>query len=120
MKALLLVAHGSRRSESNDEIALLADRIEAINEGVYAHIRHAFLELAEPDIGTAIDALAALGATAVDVAPYFLSAGRHVSRDVPELIEQSAASHRAINFRILPHIGAIEGMPRLILQNAAA
>ena len=120
MKALLLVAHGSRRRQSNEEIARLSGRLSLLNAGTYATISHAFLELADPGIDTAVSALAELGVTQIDVAPYFLSAGRHVSRDVPRLISQSNKAYPAIRFRILPHVGATDGMPELIMQTAAA
>ena len=47
MKALLLVAHGSRRKLSNDEVILLADKLRNNCSRQYSIVNAAFLELAE-------------------------------------------------------------------------
>ena len=47
MKALLLVAHGSRRKQSNDEFVLLADKLRNNCSQQYDIVNAAFLELAE-------------------------------------------------------------------------
>ena len=47
MKALLLIAHGSRRQQSNDEVIELADKLKKNSVGQYDIIHAGFLELAE-------------------------------------------------------------------------
>ena len=44
------------------------------------------MELAEPSIEQAMRACVARGAGRVVVAPYFLSRGRHIARDIPALV----------------------------------
>ena len=46
MKQLLIVAHGSRRSASNDEIRVLAGKIAEYLELPAQRVQVAFLELA--------------------------------------------------------------------------
>ena len=118
MNALLLVAHGSRRAESNKEVAALADRLRQTAQKEYSLVAHAFLELAEPSIGDAIDTLAKAGVAEVVVSPYFLSAGRHVVEDVPNIIGEANRRHPDMSFVVLPHIGAVSRMPELILESA--
>ena len=48
MKALLVVAHGSRREQSNTEIKELAQRIAAQAGQDFDLVECAFLELADP------------------------------------------------------------------------
>ena len=48
MKQLLIVAHGSRRSASNDEIRVLAGKIAEYLELPAQRVQVAFLELALP------------------------------------------------------------------------
>ena len=48
-----------------------------------------FLELAEPSIPDGIQRCIDAGATEVVVVPYFLSAGRHVSEDIPAEVEKT-------------------------------
>jgi len=47
MKALLLVAHGSRRQQSNDEVVKIAETLKAHCSGEYQIIYSCFLEIAE-------------------------------------------------------------------------
>ncbi len=48
MKAILLVAHGSRRAESNTEIARLTERLGTKAKSQFEIVEHAFLELCDP------------------------------------------------------------------------
>ncbi|OYZ55778.1 MAG: hypothetical protein B7Y21_13875 [Hydrogenophilales bacterium 16-61-112] len=94
MSSLLIIAHGSRRGASNDEVRQLADQVRAQPHHAYDHIGAAFLELAEPSIQEGLAALVAQGATDIIAFPYFLAAGTHVAQDIPEAIaEFSAASN---------------------------
>ena len=105
MKSLLLVAHGSRRMESNEEIAAIANTLRERLKGKYAAVEHAFLELAEPSIPNAIDQLIDRGSKEVNILPYFLSAGRHVHEDVPDIVQSKQKEHSKINIRVFPYLG---------------
>ena len=114
MRHLLLVAHGSRREESNREVRALADAIREISSGQFAEVRCAFLELAEPALTDALEALIAGGATDVVIVPYFLAAGRHVARDIPETLAQAQRRHPHVRFTTAPYIGAAPQMRDLV------
>ena len=96
MNALLLIAHGSRREASNQEVRDLAARVARVAAGHFDMVIPAFLEIAEPDIPGGVDRCVAAGATHVNVVPYFLSAGRHVAADIPEQLEQARHRHPGI------------------------
>jgi sirohydrochlorin ferrochelatase len=118
MKALLLVAHGSRRAASNTEVLELAATMAGEVADSFAVVEAAFLELAEPDIPTGVRLCAERGAQSVTVVPYFLAAGTHVVNDIPSIIEALRADFPALEFRVARHIGASELMPGLIRQCA--
>lgn len=118
MKALLIVAHGSRRPESNDEIRALAQKAAARAGDAYAHVGSAFLELAEPSIPDGIQHCIDQGATDVTIMPFFLSAGRHVVTDVPEMVQLKQREHPQVTIRMAPYLGVSGLMPELILQSA--
>jgi len=105
MKSLLLVAHGSRRAESNAEIAVVAKSLSDRVQGHYAQTGHAFLELAQPSIPDGIDELVKNGATEITILPYFLSAGRHVHEDVPEIVNLKQKQYNDVKLHIAPYIG---------------
>ena len=118
MKALLIVAHGSRRVESNDEVRALTGRLGAQADGSYARVQCAFLELAEPSIPDGLRAAIRAGATQVIVVPYFLSAGRHVVMDIPAEIEVVHKEYPDIDIVLAPYVGAAAGLTELLLQQA--
>ena len=118
MHILLLVAHGSRRAASNEEVRELAARLESISWDRFDKVIPAFLELAEPEIPEGIDACVAAGATEVTVLPYFLSAGRHVAHDIPEELEKAQMKHPNLPIRVANYIGQNAEMPMLLLQAA--
>jgi sirohydrochlorin ferrochelatase len=55
MKALLPVAHGSRRKQSNDEVIHLAEKLKNNCGDQYGIIKFAFLELVDILIPDGID-----------------------------------------------------------------
>lgn len=114
MKALVLVAHGSRRLASNQEVITLSKVIAEQMKEEYPIIEAGFLELAEPLIPDAINCCVNQGASDVCIVPYFLSAGRHVQEDVPAEVDKARAMNSEIPMEILPHIGASDLMLDLI------
>jgi sirohydrochlorin ferrochelatase len=116
MKALLLVAHGSRREQSNNEIAALAKRLEALAAGGFDCVGYAFLERATPGIGDQVRAYAARGIRQIVVFPYLLAMGQHVATDIPACLAQLKVEFPEIDICLTPHVGAARGMPALILE----
>jgi len=78
----------------------------------------AHLELAEPSIPEAIEAAIAAGAREVRVLPWFLSAGRHVSEDIPARVAAVQARYPDLPICLLGHAGALPGMAELLLTAA--
>jgi len=118
VKALLLVAHGSRREASNDEVRELTWQLGRL-DGSFQHVACAFLELAEPSIPDGLRTAIAAGAGEVVVLPYFLSAGRHVVTDIPAEVAVVQAEHPDVPIRVAPYLGAADGVARILLQQAA-
>lgn len=118
MTALLLVAHGSRRMESNEEVRYLTDRLRERAGGRFDWVGHAFLELAEPSIPQAVTQAAEAGAREVLVLPYFLSAGRHVVKDIPEEVAAALREHPGLKVQVAPYLGAMAGVSDLLLDTA--
>ena len=62
MKALLVLAHGSRKKESNDEVMSLAQELDSSGHSGYDRVLCAFNQFSVPSAGSQIEALAAMGA----------------------------------------------------------
>jgi sirohydrochlorin ferrochelatase len=118
MKALLLVAHGSRRKQSNDEVAILAETLKKYCSEQYSITRSAYLELAEPLIPDGIKQCIDDGASSIIVLPYFLNSGRHVIEDIPNIVNQAKQSHPDLEIHIAQHLGASELMMELLIKAA--
>jgi len=115
MSHLLVIAHGSRRQASNEEVRGLTSRLAERAGKRFEHVSCAFLELATPSIAEAVDACVAAGARDILVLPYFLSAGRHVAEDIPGELAPGRENHPHVTIRVLPYVGAEEGMLDLML-----
>jgi sirohydrochlorin ferrochelatase len=103
MKALLLIAHGSRRAEANADLHHVAERMLA--RGRYPVVQVSYLELADPDIPTGGALCVERGATAVVMLPYFLSAGVHVREDMETARADLAAKFPHVTFTLAEPLG---------------
>ncbi|OOZ35771.1 sirohydrochlorin chelatase [Solemya velesiana gill symbiont] len=117
--ALLLVAHGSRREASNDEVRAVAQKLAALAGERFSQVDAAFLELAEPSIPDGIARCCERGAQRVLVLPYFLSAGRHVVTDIPSDVDQGRTRCPEVAVELCGYLGGSEAMPELLLELAA-
>lgn len=118
MRSLLLVAHGSRRESSNEEIRRLAVLLAERAAGRFDRVGCAFLEIADPRIPDGIEAAVKAGATEVVVLPYFLSAGRHVAEDIPDLVTGKQVEHPDVAIRLAPYLGQADGVSEILLALA--
>jgi len=118
MKGLLIIAHGSRRESSNNEVRTLTESIKTRVDSQFNIVDCAFLELAEPSIPDGIALCIQQGATEVIVMPYFLSAGRHVIEDIPEEVSKAQNNYPDVSITIADYLGSMAGIPDLIASQA--
>ncbi|RXJ98335.1 hypothetical protein CRU98_09855 [Arcobacter sp. CECT 8986] len=118
MNSLILIAHGSRVEDSNNEVVSLIKRLKDKNKDENLCISYAFLELAEPSIEHSIKEQIKKGCKKIILLPYFLAQGKHVKVDIPNEINKYKDLHKNIEFVLLPHLGANDMIIDLILSNA--
>jgi len=118
MRSLLLVAHGSRRAESNAEIGRLAARVAERAGARFDVVEHAFLELAEPLIPDGVSRCLERGATSVSVVPYFLARGTHVAEDIPEQVDIARAAHPDADIRVTDYLGTSDALVDVLVRLA--
>lgn len=63
------------------------------------------MELAEPSISSAYQRCVDQGATRIICYPFFLSKGRHVVTDIPELLEAAAQSYPQVPYTLTAPLG---------------
>jgi len=119
-KALIIVAHGSRRDFSNEEVRALGEKVKSLQGGDYGDVMTAFLEFAAPSLEESILTCINNGVEEVVVLPYFLASGKHVSRDVPEVLKKIEASYPNVTLILKEHIGSDSGMVKLLSDIASS
>lgn len=114
MQSILLIDHGSRRTEANLMLECMANLVQTL-VGASVAVRHAHMELAEPSISAGVDACVAAGATEVIAFPYMLSPGRHSTSDIPSLVAQAARRHEGVAVRTTDAFGVDEKLAEIVL-----
>lgn len=102
-RAIILFGHGSRDPLWRLPMESVATRVRNANPGV--PVRIAFLELEQPDLGTAAAELVLAGATEITILPMFLGAGRHAREDLPALVQQMQQARPDIRFILQRPVG---------------
>jgi sirohydrochlorin cobaltochelatase len=102
-RALVLFAHGARAQSWAAPFERLRDQSQARLPGV--PVRLAFLELMEPRLPAAVDALVGEGVDDITVVPVFLGQGGHLLRDLPELADGIRAAHPGLRLAVAGAIG---------------
>jgi sirohydrochlorin ferrochelatase len=112
--AVLLIAHGSRRAEANDDLVQLAKLVA--DRGRYQIVEVSYLELAEPSIPQGGRNCVNRGASIVLMMPYFLSAGVHVVNDLQAMRSDLANQFPQVEFVLCPHLGLHPLMAEIVLD----
>ena len=118
MNILLLVAHGSRREESNLEVDSLSKKMLKFNSSQFDQVMPAFLEFASPSIPKAIEKCSEMGAQRVTVLPYFLSAGVHINRDIPDEVNKASQDFPNLEINVTNYFGSREEIAELLMKTA--
>jgi uroporphyrin-III C-methyltransferase len=103
-RAVLVVGHGSRRAEANEDVREAARLIG--ERGGFSLIAAAFLEIEHPNISEGFAQLVERGAQHLTVHPYFLSPGRHTRGDIPVEVREATSEHPGITYEITEPLAA--------------
>jgi len=117
MKALLLIAHGSRRAEANADLEFIAQAMRA--RGTFGFVQCSYLELVEPTIIAGGEACVGQGASEVVMLPYFLSPGVHVREDLIEAQNELSAKFPAVKFALAEPLGRHPLLLEIVEQRVA-
>jgi sirohydrochlorin ferrochelatase len=115
--ALLLIAHGSRRQEANEDLEHIAEQLRGHDR--YAFVQPSFLELSEPTIAEGGALCVARKVKRVVMLPYFLSAGVHARDDLTAARDELATKFPDVEFRLAQPLGRHPLLVEIVLQRAA-
>jgi len=101
--ALLVVGHGSRSAAGVAEYWKLAEVVRS--QAPDLDVGCGFIELAPPDLDTAIDDLVAGGATSVVASPLILLGAGHLKNDGPAALHRGRHRHPGVDFHYARDLG---------------
>lgn len=117
-QAVLLVGHGSRKTEANDALVRLCGLVKSKRPG--AVIVHGFLQFAQPDLPGALARLATDGVEEVTIVPVFLYEGVHIQEDIPEVLTEEAEKYPDMRLILAPVLGIDERMADIVWDRVDA
>ncbi|MEC7876177.1 MAG: CbiX/SirB N-terminal domain-containing protein [Pseudomonadota bacterium] len=117
MKALIILAHGSARKESNQEIENLTNHIRTLIKNEFEIVNYAFLEISKPSLINSIESIVSKNVYEITIFPYFLNSGIHIKSDIPNIVKSARTKYPDCKFNLSPPIGANKEMPELILKH---
>jgi len=102
-EGIIILGHGSRREDANDEIREITQKLKKKNPtGIY---EVAFLEFGKPSLVDAIEGLLEEGVEKVVIMPMFLTVGNHMHRDIPGKILRLKTTYPNVKFVFAQHLG---------------
>jgi sirohydrochlorin ferrochelatase len=114
-RALLIVDHGSRRSEAHTHLERVAAEVRRLAPGLRVHVGH--MDVVPPSVSEAIATCVRDGAEEVVVHPFFLVPGLHLTHDLPSLVAAAAREHPGVRIRMTAPLGSMPGLADLVLQS---
>ena len=120
-ESILLLGHGSPKKEANN-----LDKVAEMLHGMIHHgcsdacVGVAYMEFAAPRIPDAIKKAIEGGARKIVLHPFFLSAGQHVTKDIPGMIEEARGLYPGVTFIYTEPLGIHEKLAQIVMERISA
>lgn len=108
MKGIILFGHGARNAEYIEPFRRIRAAVEALQPDVPVEI--GFLELTQPPLEASIEALVGRGVKQIRIVPIFFAPGRHVLKDLPQLLGNAAERFPDLEFEVAACVGEVESV----------
>lgn len=116
MRGLIIIAHGSKKELSNNEFKELVNEIRNEDKH-FKEVDAAFLEFAIPNIDMVVREYIEKNITKIYFYPYFLNSGKHVSVDLPNIINSLQNLYTNMDFVLLKHFGKSNKISDIIIND---
>lgn len=120
-ESILLLGHGSPKQDANnlDKVAVMLHRM--LHPGcAETCVSVAYMEFAAPKIPDAIRHAVDSGAKKIILHPFFLSSGMHVTKDIPEMIDEARTLHPDVKFTYTEPLGIHEKLAQIVMERISA
>ena len=116
-RGIVLLAHGSRDERWREPIEAVA--VQVLQDDPAARVVCAYMELATPDLHSAVAGLIAGGATAIHIVPLFLGMGKHAREDLPLQLDTLRKAWPQVDFSLARIVGEEPELVELLARIAA-
>lgn len=118
MTGVLILAHGSRRKETENTLLKIIEMVKAelradLNTTL---IEYAFLQFSKNNLETALHKLVDQGVTEIKIIPYFLFNGVHILEDIPAEINDFLEAYPEIKISFGQTLGADKRLADIIVD----
>lgn len=114
MKGILILAHGSKRVQTQKILDSLTKKV--ISKSKINLVESAYLQFSEKDLKKGIECLLEKGATNIKVMPMFLFDGIHVTQDIPNELEEIKGQYPNVEINLTDHIGDDDRIADIIID----
>lgn len=111
-KATIIIAHGSPLQQANEDIKQLIQQVSQANPDQV--VRPSFLSVGSPSLKESIEDLVDQNINKIDIIPYFLARGNHITKDIPLIVETMNQKYPSLVFKVLEPIGYRDEMLDLL------
>ena len=114
MNGILILAHGSKRQETEVILNSLIEKVK-VKTGE-EHVYPAFLQFSELNLEKGIKNLVEKGASCIKIMPMFIFDGVHVTQDIPNELKEIIAKYPQVKIKISGHIGDDDKLADIIVD----
>lgn len=118
MEGVIVLAHGSRRQETDRILNSLTQKVAAKAAGQM--IVPAYLQFSQQSLEKAVETLAREGVNRIKVVPMFLFDGIHVTEDIPEELEAIRMKYPEIAIQMSRHLGDDDRIAEIIVDRMSS
>ena len=110
--AVIILGHGSRSTDADAAIRAIVQGV--MKAGKFAVVEHAFLQYVPPSLQDVLARCVDQNVDRIVIVPFFLQAGAHVTRDIPELVERARKQYPSVDIIVTGYVGAHPLMARIV------
>lgn len=114
IEGAILLAHGSRKEEANEEIRQMTEMVQETDRDRFYET--AFLSLGYPQLADAVESLVKKGCEKIIIMPMFLVTGSHITGDIPDKILLQEAAYPNVKFVLTKHFGSHSGVIDIVRE----
>lgn len=118
MTGILILAHGSRKSETENTLQKIIEMVKAELKSAnnVPLVEYAFLQFSDNNLEMGLKKLVDHGADKIKIIPYFLFDGVHILEDIPAEIDAFLKENPEVEIRFGQTLGADIRLAKIVVD----